>query len=186
MIRALRPLLSLVLAAAAVARAEEPAPGVLTKAPAVVEPAVPEYPPDAKARGLSAEVVLELDVSEAGEVLEARVTAPAGEGFDEAALAAARKLRFSPAEIDGKSAAVTIEYRFRFDAPPPPPPAPAVAVLRGLVVELGTREPLAGVAVSAGEATAYTDRDGRFELGGLPPGKTKVVALDAAHRRFET
>lgn len=109
----------LLLALAVAARAEEPAAGVLTRAPAVVTPATPAYPEDAKARGVSGEVTLELDVSAEGEVVAARVTKPAGEGFDEAALAAARALRFSPAEIDGKPAAVTLEYRFRFDAPPP-------------------------------------------------------------------
>ncbi len=115
------------------------------------------------------------------------MTKPAGEGFDEAALAAARALRFSPAEIDGKPAAVTLEYRFRFDAPPPAPPPVAVAVLRGVVLERGTREPLAGVAVSAGDqASTFTDREGRFELPGLPPGPVKVVASDPAHHRFET
>ncbi|HEY6100101.1 MAG TPA: TonB family protein, partial [Anaeromyxobacter sp.] len=177
-------LLSLLLAAGP-ADAAAQAEGVLTRAPAVVEPASPEYPPDAKARGLSAEVVLELDVGADGQVLAARVASPAGDGFDEAALEAARRLRFSPAEIDGKPAAVTLEYRFRFDAPPPPPAA-ALATLRGVVVERGTREPLAGVAVAAGEASAQTDREGRFEIAGVAPGKVSVVAFDAGHHRFET
>ncbi len=172
---------------AARARAEEAAQGVLTRAPAVVEPAAPDYPEDAKARGLSAEVVLELDVSEAGEVLDVRVVRPAGDGFDEAASAAARRLRFSPAEIDGKPSPVTIEYRFRFEAPPPPPPSPPPAVLRGVVLERGTREPLAGVSVSAGDgASGFTDREGRFELTGLAPGAVKVSAVAPSHHRFET
>jgi TonB family protein len=180
-------LLLLLLAAGAAARAEDaPPPGTLTRAPAVVEPATPEYPEAAKAGGISGEVVLELDLSTEGQVTDARVVKPGGNGFDEASLAAARKLRFSPAEIDGAPAAVTIEYRFRFDAPPPPPPPAAVAVLRGVVVERGTREPIAGVAVSVGDATVHTDREGRFEMGALAPGKVKVVAFDAAHQRFET
>jgi len=177
----------LLLALALAARAEEPAAGVLTRAPAVVSPATPDYPEAAKARGLSGEVTLELDVSPGGEVVGARVVKPAGDGFDEAALAAGRMLRFSPAEIDGKPAAVTLEYRFRFDAPPPAPPPVAAAVLRGVVLERGTREPLAGVAVAVGDgASTFTDREGRFELAGLPPGTAKVVASDPAHQRFET
>ena len=176
------PLL-LAIALAAAARGDEPAQGVLTRAPAVVTPATPEYPADAKARGVSAEVVLELDLAADGTVAAARVVTPAGQGFDEAALAAAKVLRFSPAEIDGKPAAVTLEYRFRFEAPPPP----AAAVLRGVVVERGTREPLAGVAVAAGaERSTFTDREGRFELADLPPGPVKVVAVEPAHERFET
>jgi TonB family protein len=179
-------LLLVLLAASSAARAEDAAPGALTRAPAVIEPATPEYPEAAKARGLSGEVVLELDISAEGQVLDARVVKPGGDGFDEASLAAGRKLRFSPAEIDGKPAAVTIEYRFRFDAPPAPPPPAAVATLRGVVVERGTREPLAGVAVNVGDASAHTDREGRFELSGLPPGPATVVAYDPGHHRFET
>ena len=178
-------ILLVLLAAASAARGED-APGTLTRAPAVVEPSTPEYPEAAKAQGLSGEVVLELDVSEEGQVLDARIVKPGGNGFDEAALAAGRKLRFSPAEIDGKPAAVTIEYRFRFEAPAPPPPPAAVATLRGLVLERGTREPLAGVTVNVGDADTRTDGEGRFEIAGLPPGPAAVVALDAAHERFET
>jgi TonB family protein len=178
-------ILLVLLVAASAARGED-TPGTLTRAPAVVEPATPEYPEAAKAQGLSGEVVLELDVSADGQVLDARVVKPGGNGFDEAALAAGRSLRFSPAELDGKPAAVTIEYRFRFDAPAPPPPPAAVATLRGVVVERGTREPLAGVAVSVGDAGTRTDGEGRFELAGLPPGAAAVVAFEPSHERFET
>jgi hypothetical protein len=59
-------------------------------------------------------------------------------------------------------------------------------VLRGRVVERGTRAPLGGVAVAAGDASTFTDGDGRFELAGLSPGAAKVVASDPAHDRFET
>jgi TonB family protein len=181
--------LSLLLLAATPANAADAAAGVLTRAPAVLAAATPEYPADAKARGLSAEVVLELDVGADGEVLAARLAAPAGDGFDEAALAAARRLRFSPAEIDGKRAAVTLEYRFRFDAPAPapePPAAPA-AVLRGRVLERGTRAPLGGVSVTVADgASVFTDREGRFELAGLSPGVAKVLAADPSHHRFDT
>jgi TonB family protein len=179
-------LLLLLAAAAATAAEDAPPAGTLTRAPAVIEPATPEYPEAAKAAGVSGEVVLELDLSTDGQVIDARVVKPGGDGFDEASLAAARRLRFSPAEIDGAPAAVTIEYRFRFDAPPPPPPPAQLAVLRGVVVERGTRAPIAGVAVSVGDATVHTDREGRFELPGLSPGKVTVVAFDAAHLRFET
>ena len=174
------------IAAAAGARGEDAVQGALTRPPAVIEQAAPEYPEAAEAQGASGEVVLELDVSAEGRVLEARVAKAAGNGFDEAALAAGRRLRFSPAEIDGKPSAVTIEYRFRFDAPPPRPPAPPAALFRGVVVERGTREPLAGVSIAAGDRSAFTDREGRFELAGMPPGKVKVIALDPAHHRFET
>ena len=153
----------LLLALAVAARAEEPAAGVLTRAPAVVAPATPEYPADAKARGLSGEVTLELDVSAEGEVVAARVMKPAGEGFDEAALAAARALRFSPAEIDGKPAAVTprVPLPLRRASPRAAAGRGRRAVLRGVVLERGTRAPLAGVAVGVGRRAEHVHRPRR-------------------------
>jgi TonB family protein len=175
------------------ALAAEVPPGQLTRAPAVVEPATPEYPAEAQAQGIAGVVTLEIEIDEYGQVVDALVTGPAGHGFDEAALAAARKLRFSPAEIDGKPAAVRIEYRFDFTlAPAPAVPAqapageapPAPANLRGHVLEMGTRLPLVAALVEAGGKSTYTDRDGRFELS-VPLGEVKVVVSDAAHRRYE-
>ena len=117
-------LLGSLLGVAVSARAEtEPKEsGILTCAPAVVQPAEPEYPDAARAAGLSGVVTLEIEISETGAVTDAMVTGSAGQGFDEAALAAARKLRFSPAEIDGAPAPVRIEYRFTFSPPSPPRP----------------------------------------------------------------
>jgi len=167
------------------ARAEE-ASGVLTRPPAVVEPAEPEYPREAREAGLGGAVVLELEVSETGDVAVATVTGPAGHGFDEAALGAARRLRFSPAEIDGKPARVRIEYRFTFAlAPPPAPEAPPPVNLEGVVLERGTRLPVVAASVEAGGRTARTGRDGRFELAGVPEGAVRVVVLDGAHARYE-
>ena len=172
--------------------AAEPA-GVLTKAPAVVEPAEPVYPTEAKAQGLTGEVTLDLEVSEQGLVTDAQVTQPAGNGFDEAALEAALRLHFSPAEIDGKPAAVRIEYRFSFTLSPAPAPAasppgqPAATPpsnLVGRVLEMGTRLPLVAALVQAGVQSAYTDREGRFALS-VPPGEVKVAVSDASHATFE-
>lgn len=174
------------------AHAAEAAPGQLTKNPAVVAPVTPDYPPDARAQGATGQVTLEIEISDKGEVTDAVVTTPAGHGFDEAALAAARKLRFSPAEIDGKPAAVRIEYRFDFTLTPAEPapssasaatPAERPANLRGRVLEMGTRQPVVAALVQAGEKTAYTDRDGRFALS-LPLGEVEVVVTDAAHARY--
>ena len=67
----------LTIAVAAGARAGDAPQGVLTRAPAVVEPVVPDYPERAKALGITGEVVLELDVSADGRVLDVRVLTPA-------------------------------------------------------------------------------------------------------------
>jgi TonB family protein len=162
------------------------AAGVLTRPPAVVEPAEPEYPAEAKAQGLTGAVTLEIEISAGGQVTDAVVTGPAGHGFDEAALAAARRLRFSPAEIDGVPAPVRIEYRFDFTLAEaqPAPEAAAPVTLRGRVQEMGTRLPVVAALVQAGGRSTYTDRDGRFALA-LPVGEVKVVVSDAAHARYE-
>jgi TonB family protein len=161
------------------------ATGVLTKPPAVVTPAQPEYPADARAQGLTGQVSLQLEISAEGAVTDAVVTVPAGHGFDEAALAAARRLVFSPAEIDGKPAAVRIEYRFDFtlSAAAAPAAAPPPANLRGRVLEMGTRLPVVAARVQAGDMSTFTDKDGRFALA-LPLGTVQVTVTDAAHARY--
>jgi TonB family protein len=182
-------------------RAEQAAAGVVTRAPQLLEAAQPEYPQQAQAEGVSGEVTLKIDISETGEVVAANVTSSPGHGLDEPARVAARRLRFSPAEIDGKPAAVRIEYRFRFELKPAPArpeatptePGSAEAGLpavnfRGRVVERGTKVPLAGVAiqVNEGAATLTSDAQGRFEARGIPQGTARIVAFESAHARFET
>jgi len=180
--------------------ADSPAPeGVLTRPPAVLESIQPEYPEAARAAGLQAEVALEIDISEKGEVLDARVLQPVGNGFDEAALTAARALRFQPAEIDGRPAAVRIEYRFNFEmkeAPPAPPasaepggPAPAPATsLRGVILQRGSKRPLPAATIDLGDGAqvVYSDAEGRFAAEGLPEGRVKVIVVANDHERFET
>ncbi len=218
---------------------EKPAPK-LTKPPEIRKQVEPVYPPEAFAEGLSGEVALLLTLDAEGHVTAVIVARPAGHGFDEAAVAAAREMEFSPAEIDGKPAPIRIEYVIHFapkvvPAPPPPPaetrgakaapppqpiaggaepsegsaaetrgakaappPQPIAGgaepsegsavsvgrvVVRGLLRERGTREPIPGgdVAVirrGAGpdgadlpaEITATTGDDGRFEVRTDAPG----------------
>src|SRR6185312_16508904 len=100
----------------------------------------------AAARGLTGVVTLELIVDAAGHVAEATVLAPAGHGFDEAALQAVRQFRFAPGRIDGKPVPVKVTYRYAFTMRAPPvkaaaasaTPPPAPVRLRGKIVERGT------------------------------------------------
>lgn len=60
-------------------------------------------------------------------------------------------------------------------------PAPAAAQPVRVIVEVTAGErPLAGAAVSAGEARAITDRDGRAQLD-VPPGQVEIVVSAPAH-----
>ncbi len=196
----MRPALALAFCLIPVAAGAEEAAapaGVLTRPPELLGFVEAPYPADAEAERAEGDVLLEVDLSEAGAVTAVRIVGPSGRAsFDEAAKAAVERFRFSPAEIDGKPAAVTITYRyqFRYKAPPPPPPEPDApppppeVTFRGQVVVLGKKDPVAGAAVDVGGGayTAFTGADGRFELRGVPPGTHAVVIEVPGYARFET
>src|SRR5688500_11643380 len=101
--RVLLVLLGLI-AFATVAHAQDDAPKV-TKPPVLIQAVAPEYPPAALEAGKTADVKVRLHIDEAGVVTKVEVIEPVGDGFDEAAIAAAEQYLFDPAEIDGKPAA---------------------------------------------------------------------------------
>jgi TonB family protein len=173
--------------------APEPAPAPTPAGPVVVPPrplgeAKADYPPEAFEAELEADVVLLIDVGTDGTVGEVTVKEAAGYGFDEAAAAAVKAMRFEPATVDGVPTPVRISYTYRFRiakrvVEPPPEPEPArVLIARGDVRERGTRKRLVGVAVildETGEAF-LTDERGAFEIFGPGPGSyTLEVPLDA-------
>jgi TonB family protein len=93
------------------------------------------YPPEALRDRLEATVGVQLVVNETGHVAEARVVAPAGHGFDEAALDAVRRFTFEPARRNGVAIRSTVDLAFEFHLPTPPPlplpPPPGPAPLPG-------------------------------------------------------
>ena len=93
--------------------------------PALIEFVEAPYPPEAETAGIEGGVVLEILIAADGTVAEASVVEPAGHGFDEAALAAARQFRFTPARRDGVAVPARIRYRYVFElreeAPPEEP-----------------------------------------------------------------
>src|SRR4051812_27224869 len=72
---------------------------VLTKAPTLVTFVEAKYPEEAQKQGLAASVKLMITIGADGLVSEATVTAPVGNGFDEAAAAAVKQFVFTPAEV---------------------------------------------------------------------------------------
>jgi TonB family protein len=168
-----------------------PPPGTLTRAPELLELVPAEYPPEAKAAGAEGTVVLSIVIDEEGAVSQAVVTDPGPHpSFAAAALHAVQQFRFRPAEIDGKPAAVEIEYRYQFvlekEKAAPPPPAEEPIVLSGRVVERGTRTPIAGATVESQGVSAETGPDGRFALRGIAPGDVIVRVLSPEHEPFST
>ena len=172
------PVSLLTFAAVSAALAQEARlPEVLYAAPAA-------YPPEALAEGIEAVVPLEIAVSEFGEVTDARVVEPVGNGFDESALLAIRAFRFSPA-IDeaGQPAAAVIQYNLSFTAEA----APQLSV-EGQLLEAGRRTALSRGAIRAAgpegrTALAEVDAEGRFQLFGLEEGDWVISASAPGLRR---
>jgi TonB family protein len=96
--------------------------------PMLLAPVVADHPPEARAAGLEGSVVVKVDVDVEGQVTEAVVVRAAGNGFDEAARAAALRARFRPALRGGRAVPSRIALRIDFDLPPPAAPAPPLPV----------------------------------------------------------
>ena len=94
-----------------------PAPVTITP-PAVKKDEGAAYPAQAIADKVkdpvTIDLVLSLDAN--GAVTSVTVENPAGHGFDEAALAAARQLRFAPGRVSGVAVAVRVTWTCRFRA----------------------------------------------------------------------
>jgi TonB family protein len=143
------------------------------------------YPPDAYAQGLSGTVELEMVVGTDGKVRDAKVTTPAGHGFDEAALTAVQQFEFAPATKDGQpmNARIRYPYVFEFKAPEPEPEVeapPALGRLDGRVIAMEDDKPIGGaevlVTTELSDATlrTTTDEKGKFSFGELTPGTYTV------------
>ncbi|MDB4962094.1 MAG: TonB family protein [Myxococcales bacterium] len=186
--------------------------GVVTRSPKLLQAVAPDYPPAALAAGKTAQVKVRIKIDASGIVTAVEVIEKVGDGFDEAAIAAAMQYVFEPAEIDGKPAPISVETVIHFvietqeepdEVPLPPPstgPTPQETgppnhagnsllpvTIEGVVVERGTRRKLAGVIVSIVELglDAVTGEDGSFYFHGVAPGNYKVLAVDAKFDRLE-
>jgi TonB family protein len=140
-----------------------------TQLPQVVSAVAPEYPEAALEKGLSGQVLLEVAISETGQVIGVGVVEGSGSGFDESAVQAMYAYVWSPAiDAQGTPAAAVIRYRIVFD----PQIAPPVRV-RGQVTRLDY--PVGAAEIRAlgpsGQLTqAVSDSDGNFAMVGLEPG----------------
>jgi TonB family protein len=183
---------ALALAQDAPSEVQTPAEPKLTRPPTVERFVEASYPPEAEAQTLEGRVLLSIDISATGEVTRAEVLEPAGHGFDEAALAAIRQFRFTPAEIDGKPGPVRITYAYDFVLRPASTAArvqqEGPVNFSGEVLERGNRTPLAGaeVALPAQGMSTVTDARGRFSFRDVPPGNVQVVVTASEFQRFET
>lgn len=82
--------------------------------PKVLGDSVAEYPAEARRLGFQGKVVLEVVVDESGRVARVRVLRPLHPLLDEAAVRAAKGLRFRPGRVDGRPVSVKIPYTYVF------------------------------------------------------------------------
>jgi hypothetical protein len=152
------------------------------------------YPQGAPAPPSLVKVTVKLLVDTAGAVQKVELLTPPQPPFDDAVIAAAHAFRFAPGRFGGSPVPVAITFTHTFVPPPPPlaaPPAAAgpalTSVLRGRLLELGTRAPVTGATVSAvvdGRRYAVdADARGRFRLP-LPPGRADVSVHAPSHNPF--
>jgi TonB family protein len=130
------------------------------------------YPLAALAEHAEASVGLELTIDETGHVSDAKVTRPAGRGFDEAALAAARQFVFEPARSGSVAVQSIVQFDYEFHLPPEPvsqalptarpapvkpEPAPAVQAGADQSTLVLTSRPISA-------ASSFSVRDRDFQL----------------------
>jgi TonB family protein len=107
------------------------------------------YPPDALRDGVEGVVGIELSIDESGRVTAARVTAPAGHGFDEAAVDAAHGFTFDPARKGGVAVPSIVQFAYEFHLPAPPVSSPVPAP----VAPVAPSPPSVPVQVGASQTT---------------------------------
>jgi TonB family protein len=158
-------------------RAASPASSVAITVPELVKFVDAEYPEQAKQTQAEAEVDLVLEIDETGAVSKAEVLKPVGQGFDEAAIAAARQLVFRPARRGERPVKSKIVYRYSFQFTAPPAPAvPQTGSISGRVLIGDTEQPLAGARVTlSGGAGLVLELDtaatGMFTAPSLAPAR---------------
>ena len=131
----------------------------------------PVYPPQALHDRIEGSVGLEITLDETGAVVDARVTEPAGHGFDEAAVAAVRQWTFEPARKNGAAVRATVHLALPFQLPPAPaspampvasanPVAPPSATPPTTVAQTGASTVVLGRRpISAASSLSVRERD---------------------------
>jgi TonB family protein len=149
--------------------------------PKIITNVTPDYPEAKRGSGERASVVLTLVIDAAGTVTEAAVQTSGGAEFDEAALAAAKRLVFDPARRDGRAIASRIPFRFDFaveESPVAPPlPSRSGEISGNVRTATDARVSKARVVVTSSSGKALiidVDDTGAFRVPDLEPESYKV------------
>jgi TonB family protein len=160
--------------------------------PQPLRPTTVPYPAHAPAHEQPIVVRIKMSVGVDGAVHKVELLTHSLPVFDDAVVAAAQAFQFEPARYGGKPVSVEITFTQTFEPPPPPPPPaeegpPLVSALRGRLIEMGTRLPVANATVVAlvGERHYSVDSDakGRFRLP-VPAGDARVTVHAANCNAF--
>jgi TonB family protein len=157
----------------------EPAGGpVVTKPPKLVKFVPAIYPQDRHDAGITASVLLSIEIGDDGQVGAVEVVQGAAPDFDAAAVAAAKQFVFEAAEIDGQPAPVKITYKYDFTIVETLVKAGPQINFDGVVLERFKKTPMAHVIVALKDlgpgVTGVTDDDGHFAFTDVPVGKHKI------------
>ena len=168
-----------------IAPKEEPPKPENVTLPEKVNDVQPEYPEEAKKAGIQGSVLLKITISVEGEVAAATVVQGLDHGLDEAAIAAAKQLRFVPAKRDGAPFRATIRYQFDFTLKDQVvAPAVTTGELRGRVLAQGEEAPIGAATVTVEAitarapepaASATSDEKGAFHFAPFEAGDYRVT-----------
>ena len=173
--------------------------GPTVMAPAELEPPRPlmpptiPYPADAPPQDKPVVVKVRITVGADGTVLNVELLTHSLPVFDDTVVHAAREFRFTPGRYGGAPVPVAIAFTHTFEPPPPAAPQsksegpPLSSVLRGKLVEMGTRAPVTAATVDAlvddsHYATEANER-GVFRLP-LPGGAARVTVHAPGYHVF--
>lgn len=181
-LRALTTLL-LVGLAPSVLTAEEAT--TITKPPRLLQFVEAVYPKDKHDAGITSRVLLSIAIGDDGRVGEVEVLESGGPDFDQAAVAAARRFVFAPAEAGGQPTPVKITYRYDFTIVTKMVSTGPQINFEGVVLDRFKKVPLANVMVRIKDLdlTTKTDDEGRFAFTDLAPATYKV---EIRHPRLVT
>ncbi|MBV8756570.1 MAG: TonB family protein, partial [Deltaproteobacteria bacterium] len=152
-------------------------------------------PADAPVITAPVAVTVKLLVDKDGSVQKVDLVSAPQPPFDDAVIEAAKHFTFQPATYGGNPVKVEITFTHTFTPPPPPAPPPPpgeqgparTSALKGKLIELGTRAPVASATVTAvvGGQTYSVDADakGHFRLE-LPPGPADISVYAPGHNAF--
>jgi TonB family protein len=156
----------------------------LTKRAILKASTVPPYPPEQAAKKVEGVVVLGIDVSESGETRGVEVARPSGtKAFDDAALAAAEKLAWEPAQKAGEPVDSRVRWTVRFEIEGKPTVTTTVAYADGGP----TGPPTASGGPAATTEAASTTAGAQVEAAcpPLPDGRPDPACAKAEQKKAE-